>query len=545
MKNFCARLCIWCFIFTLPFMLPLTEAASASKTATGFEQDTLVYAWSSHVGPLNPHDYGANMMFAQGLVYEPLVHYGKGGRILPALAKSWTLSPDKKTYTFSLRDDVLFSDGTPFTAQAVVKNFDAVMANKKRHDWMELVGRIASYKALDAHTFALTLHSPYSAALQELTLVRPLRFLSPQVLTAVEKDKSKFRPVGTGPWVWQESKKGQYDVFVRNEKWWNKSSFSEKTPMKLIVKVIPDAEARALALETGAIDIMATAMGDHGTAEVQPDAYALFSKDKTFASASSEPRNTRLLAMNSGSGPLQDIQVRKAIMRAIDRKGILQGVLLGQELPAETFMARSLPYCDVELTPYPYDVQAAAALLDAAGWKKEAGQQFRHKDGKPLRISIKFVAHENLMRSIAQVVQSNLAAIGIDVQLLGEEGIAFMDSQTKGTFDLIFANSSGAPYVPLSYLSIMQVPGHAEYQAQRFIGEKAALDAAMEKALNSQDEAQMEQSLHDIWRILHEAEVYIPLSYTVDKVLHKKDRIKGFNFAPVSHELNFHNLQLP
>ncbi len=532
--------CIWTIACCLWASLSFSEA----HAKTGFDDATLVYAWSTHVGPLHPHDYGANMMFAQGLVYEPLVQYGKGGNIEPCLATSWTVSPDKKTYTFTLRENVFFSDGEPFTAEAVVKNFDAVLANRDRHAWMELIRRIDSYKALDSHSFSLTLTNPYAAALQELTFVRPLRFLSPRVLAQMETDATTFTPVGTGAWVWQERKKGQYDVFVRHENFWNKASYTEKTPNKLVIKVIPDAEARAVALETGGIDIMATAMGDHGTAEVNPEAYALFVEDTSFAAQISEARNTRLLAMNSGREVLNDIQVRKAIMRAIDRKGILQGVLLGQELPAEALMSSSLPYCDVALTPYPYDVQAAANLLDAAGWKVVAGEKFRQKDGKPLRLSIKFVANESLMRSIAQVAQSNLAAIGIDVQLVGEEGIAFMESQAVGDFDIIFANSSGAPYAPFSYLGMMQVPGHAEHWAQKNIAEKPALDAAMKKAVYSTEEADIQKNFADVWRIIHEAEVYIPLSYTVDKALFKKDRLAQFAFEPVSYELGLHKVQL-
>ncbi len=513
-------------------------------------KDTLVYAWSSHVGPLNPHDYGANMMFAQNLVYEPLVNYGSEGKILPGLATAWKLSPDKKTYTFTLRQGVQFSDGTPFTAKAVVDNFDAVFANKKRHDWMELIGRVATYKALDDFTFSLTLHTPYAATLQELTFVRPLRIASSKMVQALQENakaavKKEVRPVGTGPWVWQERKKGQYDLFVRNETYWNAKSLPAHGPKKFMVKVIPDAEARAVALETGEIDIIATVMGDHGTAEIQPDAYALFAKDAAYATAQSMPRNTRIIAMNSGGGPLQDIQVRKAIMRAIDRPAILQGVLLGQELPAERLMSVDLPYCNVPLTPYPFDVEEAKKLLEAAGWKTVPNATYRQKDGKKLQLTLKFVAHESLMRAIAQVVQSNLAAIGIDLQLLGEEGVAFIESQRVGNFDLIFANSSGPPYAPYSYLGIMQVPGHPEYQAQRYIAEKSALDTAMKKALSATEEAEAQKYFAEIWRILHEAEIYVPLSFTVDKALYKKDLVEGFVFGPVSYDLDVTQVKKP
>ncbi len=523
-------------VLSLLFILCLTTQNTHSIAAPS--KDTLVYAWSSHVGPLHPHDYGANMMFAQNLVYESLVNYGPEGEILPGLATAWTLSPDKKTYTFTLRQGVLFSDGAAFNAAAVVSNFDAVFANKKRHDWMELIGRIASYKAIDTHTFSLTLHTPYAATLHELTFVRPLRFASPKMVEQLRAGKKNVQPIGTGPWVWQERKKGQYDLFVRHKNYWNAKSFLQDGPQKFMVKVIPDAEARAVALETGEIDFIATVMGDHGTAEIQPDAYALFAKDAKYATAQSMPRNTRILVMNAGRGPLQDIRVRKAIMRAIDRAALLQGVLLGQELPAQQLMSADLPYCNVPLAPYPFDVQAARAFLDDAGWVPLQDTFLRAKGNKSLQVTLKFVAHESLMRSMAQVIQSDLAAIGIDVQLVGEEGIAFLESQRSGNFDLIFANSSGPPYAPYSYLGIMQVPGHPEYQAQKHIEEKAALAIAMEKALHATDAAKAQEHFATIWRILHQAEIYVPLSFTVDKALYKKGHVDGVTFGPVSYDLD-------
>jgi nickel transport system substrate-binding protein len=100
---------------------------------------TLVYSWPSNVGPLNPHLYSPNQMFAQAMVYEPLLRYGRDGSIMPWLAQSWEISADGREYTFDLRRKVFFSDGTPFDAEAVKKNHDAVLANAKRHTWLEMI----------------------------------------------------------------------------------------------------------------------------------------------------------------------------------------------------------------------------------------------------------------------------------------------------------------------------------------------------------------------------------------------------------------------
>ena len=86
--------------------------------------------------------YSPNQMFAQAMVYEPLVKYSEGGQVIPWLAEKWEISADGKVYTFTLRRDVLFSDGTPFDAGAVKKNVEAVLANSDRHKWLELVAQI-------------------------------------------------------------------------------------------------------------------------------------------------------------------------------------------------------------------------------------------------------------------------------------------------------------------------------------------------------------------------------------------------------------------
>ena len=523
--------CVCCCFLTVFLAL---HAFSPALAANSWDKDTLVYAWSSNVGPLNPHAYGANKMFAQALVYEPLVQYGEGGKIIPWLAESWQISSDGKVYTFTLRDNVLFSDGTPFNADAVVKNFDAVRKNIKRHDWLATADMIDSYRALDARTFELTLKQPYAAALQELTLVRPLRFLSPAAMPQDGNTGEGIKaPIGTGPWILAESRKGEFDRFVRNDNYWG-----EKPRMRqLVIKVIPDAETRAVALETDEVDLIATAIADHGSAGVNPDAYAALSKDPAYSTSQSAPRNTRLLAMNTALFPTNELAVRQAIVRGIDRQAILKGVLLDQEAPAEELLAKDIPFCDVALKPYPHSLDEAAAILDKAGWKLKPGEKYRTRDGKTLRLELKFIANENIMRSIAEVVQSNLARIGMDVQLMGEEPNAFGASQTGGGFNMIFCESNGAPYDPFSYVAAMRVAGHADFQAQRGLPQKKELDAAITKALATTDAKELQALFTTILTMLHNEAVYVPVSRTIDKALSKKKNIQDFSFSPVSYEL--------
>ncbi len=524
------------FAFKILFLLALALLPLSAQAARGYDPDTLVYAWSSNVGPLNPHDYGANKMFAQSLVYEPLVQYGQGGAVMPWLAKSWTVSEDGRVYTFTLRDDVRFSDGSPFNAAAVVKNFDAVLKNKARHDWLTIVALIDAYTATQEHVFQLTLKQPYAAALQELSLVRPLRIMSP---AAMPEDGNTSRgitaPVGSGPWKLVESRKGEFDRFERNEQYWGQ----KPALRQLVVKVVPDAETRAVALETDEVDLIATAIADHGSAGVNPDAFAMMAADPAYGYLMSAPRNTRLLAMNSAVFPTDELAVRQAVTRAVDRPAMVKGILLDQELPAEELLAKDIPFCNVPLSPYALNPQAAADLLDQAGWKLAPGQKFRSKNGKTLSLELKYIANESIMRSIAEVVQADLARIGMEVLLRGEEPSAFSASQVNGNFNMIFCESNGAPYDPFSYVAAMRMAGHADYQAQKGLPDKIALDEAISAALAATSPEELQQLFTTMLTLLHEEAVYLPISRTVDKALYKKDKLTGFAFSPVSYELPF------
>ncbi len=122
----------------------------------------LTTAWPVNVGPLNPHLYTPNQMFAQSMVYEPLVKYQADGSVQPWLATRWRHSADGKTWWFTLRDDVAFSNGEPFNAQAAAANFQAVLANRQRHAWLELANQITDVRALSATELQITLKSAYA-----------------------------------------------------------------------------------------------------------------------------------------------------------------------------------------------------------------------------------------------------------------------------------------------------------------------------------------------------------------------------------------------
>lgn len=504
-------------------------AAAMLPVSGGAAAQTLNFSWPSNVGPLNPHGYAPNQMFAQGMVYESLVKYQADGTVAPWLATSWTASGDGRTYIFKLRDDVTFSNGEAFNAAAVVVNLETVIASRKGHDWLELINQLQSARALDELTVELRLKDPYYPLLQELALVRPVRFLAPSQLPGPGNTEDGIQaPIGTGPWKLAETRLGEYDVFERNDSYWGEKPAYEK----VVVKVIADSNTRAVALETGDIDLI---YGDEGP--ITPDTFARL-KAQGYQAGISPPLGTQVLALNTNKAPTNDLAVRQAINHAVDKDMLIAAIYRGTQTRADTLFAPTAPYSNVGLKPYGFDGARATALLDKAGWTLAPGAAVRAKDGAPLQIELAYIGTDAVMKSMAEVLQADLAKVGIDVRLLGEEANSFYARQTDGNFDMIFGNTWGAPYDPHAFVSSMRVPSHADYQAQLGLAEKAELDAKIGHALTSTDEAERRELYRSILTILHDEAVYLPLTYST-AILVARDNVDNLTFGATQFDYPF------
>ena len=512
-------------------VLPWTAHAAGER---------LIYSWQSNCGPLNPHLYSPNQMYAQSMLYEPLVRYGEGGRIEPWLAEKWDISPDGRTYTFTLRQGVTFSDGVPFDAPAVKRNVEAVLKNSARHKWLELVNQLEAVEAPDARTVVFRLKDPYYPTLQELALVRPLRFLSPAAFPDDgDTTRGIKKAVGTGPWLLAESRLGEYDRFVRNEAYWGK----KPALREILVKVITDPNSRLTAYETGEIDLI-YGSGGHASGQIGMDAFNLLAADRKNVAVVSGPLGTRALCLNSGRGPTAELAVRQAIAMAVDKKALVDGVFLGVEKPAAALFPPDVPYCDLGLAPPPFDRDKAAGLLEAAGWKLPEGGRVRVKNGLPLAIDFCFVGNDALQKFIAELMQGELAKVGIAVNLVGEESDAFGKRQQDGQFGIIFNDTWGPPYEPHAMVSSMRSASHADYQAQIGLPMKADIDARIGRVLTTTDEAERQALYRDILTTLHEQAVYLPLTHMTNIMVHRDDLVVP-GFGPTKSEIPFEAMSRP
>ncbi len=499
-----------------------TVLAPGSPALAAAPADTVVYSYMSNVGPLNPHMYSPNQMFAQEMVYDALVRLNDDGSVGPSLAARWEVSEDGRTYTFFLREGVSFTDGTPFDAEAVVRNFRAIMGNARRHAWLGLTDKIEDFEAIGPMTFRLTLNAPYYPCLEDLSLPRPFRFLSPGAFPD-DGDTSKGikAAVGTGPWKLAKIALGEYDLFERNDAYWGEKPL----PAKVLVRVIPDPVSRALAFDSGEIDLI------YGLGQINFDAFDRLRRMPGVAAAISGPVGTMAAAINSGSGPTKELAVRQALQHLTDKRVLIDGVTLGTQPQADALFAPSVPYCDLQLKPYAYDPDLAKKLLDEAGWKLPEGGKVREKDGVPLRIDFCFIGNDAAHKAIAEVLQAQAQEAGIALNLVGEEQDSFYRRQKEGDFGMILNPTWGPPFEPHAMLSSMLLPSHADYMAQIGLPMKAEIDADIRKALVSTETAERAALYRDVLTTLHEQAVYLPIFHFAFFAVHRPDRLQDVAFG--------------
>lgn len=489
-------------------------------------------AWPVNVGPLNPHLYTPNQMFAQSMVYEPLVKYQADGSVKPWLAKSWVHSADGKTWTFTLRDDVTFSNGEKFDAHAAAENFRVVLNNRQRHAWLELVNQIADVTALDNNRLQITLKNAYYPFLQELSLPRPFRFIAPSQFKDNETMHGIKTPVGTGPWLLKASKLNQYDVLVRNDRYWG----AKPQLQKITIKTIADPTTRAVAFETGDIDLL---YGNEGLLPL--DTFARFSQNPAYRTQLSQPIETVMLALNSAKAPTNELLVREALNYAVNKKSLIDNALYGTQQVADTLFASTVPYASIGLKPRQYDPQQAKALLDKAGWTLPVGKAIREKNGQPLRIELSFIGTDALSKSMAEIIQADMRQAGVDIVLTGEEESSIFARQRDGRFGMIFNRTWGAPYDPHAFMSSMRVPSHADFQAQQGLNDKKLIDREIGEVLETTNETQRQALYRDILTRLHNDVVYLPISYVSTMVVARPE-LGVIPYAPIASDIPFEQI---
>lgn len=502
-----------------------TQSEAPAQSATGSAaKEELVFVNYRDIRDLNPHLY-AGEMYAQEMLYDTLVNITADG-YEGCLAETWDISPDGKVYTFHIRKGVTFSDGEVCDANAIKANFDAILENKDRHTWLEMMHLLESVEATDADTFVMTLSAPYYPLLTELGVTRPFAMISPKAMKDGSTKDGVNEYIGTGPYVLGEFVTDEYAVFEANPNYWGE----QPAVKKITVKVIPDNQTRVLALEKGEIDLI------YGKNMIDAETINKYKSDDKFSVVLSDATSTRQIVLNTNNGILKDDAVRKALQHATNKQAISDGVFYGLEQPADTLFAKTVPYSNIDLKPYEYSAEKAASILDEGGWVLNGS--VREKNGQKLELSLLYNSDSVTEKTIAEYLQSEYAKLGVVISIKGEEEQSYRDNMKAGNFDMVFNICWGTPYDPQSSLAAMRQPVYGDYAAQLGLHDKAEIDAAITKIMTSTDEKERQDLYTFVLTRLHEDAVYIPLTYECNKAVFSND-LKGVGFTQSQYEVPF------
>ncbi len=398
----------------------LVATMMAAATYTAFAE-TLIVGRGNDANSLDPAEGTSfEAIKVADWTFDGLVRFnGNSHEIVPALAESWTVSDDGLVWTFNLRSDVTFHDGTPLNADAVV--FSLERQRDKEHPyhcgecrrWSAKFAAIEKTSALDDHTVEIKLKEPAPALLVNLAFYIGY-IVSP---TAVMADPEGFRsnPVGTGPFKFVRWERDNFLEYEANGDYY----LGAPKVDRLIVRVIPDNNVRLLALQKGDVHLI------YGVPFPQFDEV---DNDPELTLHQSPTLGISFMAINTEKPPFDDVRVRRAVNHAINKERIFQTVFYGRGEIANQVIPPTWWGHSPNANDYEYDVEKAKALMT------EAGQA----DGFSTTLSSWTNPRPYLPapRDAVSLLKSDLAQIGIDVDVQTMNWSTFRESRGKGEYGL-------------------------------------------------------------------------------------------------------------
>jgi peptide/nickel transport system substrate-binding protein len=363
-------------------------------------------------------------------VVEPLVWQPAAGQFEPGLAKSWSVNADATEYTFVLRDDVRFHDGTPFDAEAVRYTFDRIVdPEMKAQTAISLIGPYARTEVLGPHEVKVVFTRPYAPFLDSASTPN-LGIISPTAHAAAGEDAWGMDVlVGTGPFRFVSYTPDSEIVLERNPDYaWAPPFLGATGPAaieRLVYKIVPEPSTRTATLETGETDFIE---------EVAEIDFASLEGRRGFETvAMPQSGSGWSLMMNFRRAPTDELAVRRAIQLATDREGMTLAIWNGIGEPAcGPISAVTFSFDPATCEMYGYDPEAARAVLAEAGWVDSNGDGVRDRNGVPLVIGHYYRAESALSQLMADYMKADLAAVGIQVDLNGLSRSGYFDAVRSG-----------------------------------------------------------------------------------------------------------------
>jgi peptide/nickel transport system substrate-binding protein len=360
------------------------------------------------------------------------------GELIPWLAESWEVSADATTFTFHLRDDVTFSDGTPVTAEVVKQNFDEIPVIGAKANWaIPYFTDYAASTVVDEHTVTVAFAAPNAPFLQAAATTA-LAIVAPATLATPYDERATGNLVGSGPFVLESYTPNSEVVVTRRAGYaWaptDRTNAGDAYLDRIEFKIIPEPSVRTGALQSGEIDaIFGTSPQDNQ--RLRDDGFVLAVRANPGLVFSLNPVESK--------PALADVSVRQAIAKAIDRTAIRDSALSPEWAVATSVLSSTTPGYVDESAQLGYDPDAARALLDAAGWVP-GDDGVREKDGQRLHLVVVYVTNFAPSQPALELIQAELAEVGIEVELRGTTLPDLPELRKQDAIDLYWGNLSRA-----------------------------------------------------------------------------------------------------
>ncbi|MEK7337959.1 MAG: peptide-binding protein [candidate division NC10 bacterium] len=514
-------------------------SAEAPRTVTGppAHGDTIVEASIGDISGLIPNITSDGASHSVGsLIYDGLVRADRDLSLTGELAESWEISKDERTITFHLKRGVRWHDGAPFTARDVEFTYRYMRDPKTPTAYAEDFLQVASTEVVDPYTFRVRYEKPYAPALLSWALwVLPAHLLEEPWRRGVDlrTTPQNRHPIGTGPFRFQEWKAQEKVVLLASPDYHRGRPYLDR----VLLRIIPDSATIFLELKARNVD-MAGLTPLQFRRQTDYPAFARFFERYRYLSNS-----YAYLGFNLKDPRFADRRVRRALAHAIDRREIIEGVLLGLAQEAVgPYKPGTWWYTD-EVQTFPYDPDRAKELLREAGWRDRDGDGILERDGKPFRFTIRTNQGNSVRIQTAEIIQRRLKAIGIDVNIHVVEWAAFINTFIrKRDFEAIILGW-GLGLDPDQY-EIWHSSKIGPDQLNHISYGNPEVDRLLESGRRTFNQERRKAIYREFQRVLAEDQPVVFL-YVPDALTAVSSRIQGIEPAPAGLAWNFIRWYVP
>ena len=435
-----------------------------------------------------------------GKIYEGLLTFDQELNPIPGLAASWQVSEDGLTYTFDLQDDVKWHDGQPFSSEDVAFSLQTMLP--QTHPIARTtMAAIDEIETPNASTVVIKLKTPFSAFLTALAMnTAPMMPKHIYGGTDYKSNPMNSTPIGTGPFKFDEWKKGEFIRLVRNDEYWK-----DGLPYldKILFRVIPDEAARSIAMERGEVQV--TSFSDIEYVDVErfrqsPEFEVTYEGYEFFSPLS-------WIEINHRVGPLGDKRYRQAITYALDRDFIADAIWFGNAQAATGPITSTMQFHDSESWPYQQNIEKAKELLDEMGLQEDSSG-IRH------RVKLLCLPYGTTFVRTCEYIRQALSKVGIDVTLENvdrgtwAQRVASWDYEL--TLDFIYQLGHPAIGVHRTYVS-SNIRNVLFSNTMGYVNED--VDALFAEAVAENDPDQLQEIYSKVQEILIDE---VPVSWLVE-----------------------------